>query len=252
MLPGKTPQDGMKIPCAATKTQRRLEKEKNNVWHDRPRCWPNPTRKPDHVPAFHRECWGASSNGCLGSGCEVEWKALSRGLCSPWNSPGQDTGVGSLSLLRGIFPTQGSNPGLLHCGRILYQLSHQGSPLGCVSRTICSSVIASHSSFLQEVSPQLPEIIITVHVLPFTLLKDSGVCFSFSSVSPPPKTVDWRTRFMSPLFMIRKAWRSGFQNASRAVNSGQRHVIERFAFLSVSSHSMGISPNIHLADPHLF
>ena len=36
--------------------------------------------------------------------------------CSPWNSPGQNTGVGSLSLLQGIFPTQGSNPGLLHAG----------------------------------------------------------------------------------------------------------------------------------------
>ena len=49
-------------------------------------------------------------------------------LYSPWNSPGQNTGVGSLSLLQGIFPTQGSNPGLLHCRRILYQLSHKGSP----------------------------------------------------------------------------------------------------------------------------
>ena len=45
-------------------------------------------------------------------------------LYSPWNSPGQNTGVGSLSLLQWIFPTQGSNPGLLHCRRILYQLSH--------------------------------------------------------------------------------------------------------------------------------
>ena len=89
--------------------------------------------------------------------------------CSPRNSPAQNTGVGSLSLLQGIFPTQGSNPGLpawqteslpaeppgkpknlgvgnlsllqqilptqesnqslLHCRRILYQLSHQGSPV---------------------------------------------------------------------------------------------------------------------------
>ena len=47
---------------------------------------------------------------------------------SPWNSPGQNTGVGSLSLLQGIFPTQGPNPGLPHCRQILYQLSHQGSP----------------------------------------------------------------------------------------------------------------------------
>ena len=44
----------------------------------------------------------------------------------PWNSPGQNTEVGSLSLLQGIFPTQGLNPGLPHCRRILYQLSHQG------------------------------------------------------------------------------------------------------------------------------
>ena len=44
---------------------------------------------------------------------------------SPWNSPGQNTGVGSLSLFQGIFPTQGSNPGFLHCRRILYQLCHR-------------------------------------------------------------------------------------------------------------------------------
>ena len=50
------------------------------------------------------------------------------GLYSPWNSPGQNAGVGSLSLLQGIFPTQGSNPGLQHCRRILYQLSHKGCP----------------------------------------------------------------------------------------------------------------------------
>ena len=50
------------------------------------------------------------------------------GLYSPWNSPGQNTGVGRLSLLQGIFPTQGSNPGLLHFRWILYQLSHKGSP----------------------------------------------------------------------------------------------------------------------------
>ena len=50
------------------------------------------------------------------------------GLYSPWNSPDQNTGVGSLSLLQGIFPTEGWNPGLPHCRWILYQLSHQGSP----------------------------------------------------------------------------------------------------------------------------
>ena len=47
-------------------------------------------------------------------------------LYSPQTSPGQNIGVGSL--LQGIFPTQGLNPGLLHCRQILYQLSYQGIP----------------------------------------------------------------------------------------------------------------------------
>ena len=50
------------------------------------------------------------------------------GLYSLWNSPGQNTGVGSLSLVQGIYPTWGLSPDLLHCRQILYQLSHQGSP----------------------------------------------------------------------------------------------------------------------------
>ena len=57
------------------------------------------------------------------------------GLYSLCNSPLQNTRVGSLSLLQWIFPTQGSNPGLPHCRRILYQLSHKEStiqhPYGC-------------------------------------------------------------------------------------------------------------------------
>ena len=48
--------------------------------------------------------------------------------CSPWNSLGQNTGVGSLSLLQGIFSTQELNQGVLHCRWILYRLSHQWSP----------------------------------------------------------------------------------------------------------------------------
>ena len=46
-------------------------------------------------------------------------------LC-PWNFPGKNSAVGSHSLLKGIFPIQGSNPDLPHCRRILYHLSHQG------------------------------------------------------------------------------------------------------------------------------
>ena len=61
--------------------------------------------------------------------CSVVSNSLwPHGLYSLWNSPGQNTGVDSCSLLEGIFPTQGSNSGLPHCRWILYQLSHQGSP----------------------------------------------------------------------------------------------------------------------------
>ena len=47
---------------------------------------------------------------------------------SPWNSLGQNTGMGSLSLLQVFFRTQGSSPGLTHCRWIIYKLSHKGSP----------------------------------------------------------------------------------------------------------------------------
>ena len=48
-------------------------------------------------------------------------------LLCPWNSPGQNTGVGIHSLLQGIFPTKGSNPGFPDCKWIRYHMSHQGS-----------------------------------------------------------------------------------------------------------------------------
>ena len=68
--------------------------------------------------------------------CSVMSNSLqSHGLYSSWNSPGQNTGVGSLSLFQWILPTQESNQGLLHCRWILFQLSYQGSP-GTTGSTI--------------------------------------------------------------------------------------------------------------------
>ena len=61
-------------------------------------------------------------------------------LYSPWNSPGQNTGVGSLSLLQWIFLTQESNQGLPHCRQILYQMSHKGSPFLPIYLIICLSI----------------------------------------------------------------------------------------------------------------
>ena len=88
--------------------------------------------------ACREEAWAAGVMGILG---ELEATALSTSTwklrptlcdptdCSPWNSPAQNTGVGSLSLLQWLFPTQESNQSLQYCRRILPQLSHQGSPV---------------------------------------------------------------------------------------------------------------------------
>ena len=81
--------------------------------------------------------------GDLGEHSIPKWKSVScwvmsdslwpqglyplRLLC-PWDPPGKNTGMGSHSLLQGIFPTQGMNLDLLHCRRILYHLSHHGIP----------------------------------------------------------------------------------------------------------------------------
>ena len=69
-------------------------------------------------------------------------------LCNPmgWNSPGHNTGVGSLSFLQGIFPTQGSDPDLLHCGHIHYHLSHQIKKADY--KVLCGSLIALESMHL--------------------------------------------------------------------------------------------------------
>ena len=83
-------------------------------------------------------CWLCSSQICspererisrsvVSDSLQLHELSPARLLC-PWNSAGQNTGVGSHSFLQGIFPTHGLNPGLPHCRHILYCLSHQGSP----------------------------------------------------------------------------------------------------------------------------
>ena len=65
------------------------------------------------------------------------------GVHSPWNSPGQNTGVGSHPLLQGIFPTQGSNLGLLRCRGILYQLRWGEGEVSQSCPTLCGPVDCS-------------------------------------------------------------------------------------------------------------
>ena len=79
-------------------------------------------------------------------------------LLCPWNSPGKNTGIGCHALLQGIFPTQGSSPGLLHCGQILSCLSYLGSPK-----------IISHSSSTLLLLFSLQSFV-SIYVLPIFLL----------------------------------------------------------------------------------
>ena len=78
-----------------------------------------------------RLCFCYIRNCAVGN---VKVKVTQLCLCGPmelynlWNSPGQNTEVGNLSLLQGIFATRRSNPDLPHCKGILYQMSHKGSP----------------------------------------------------------------------------------------------------------------------------
>ena len=71
-------------------------------------------------------------------------------LLCPWDFPGKDTGVGCHFLLQGIFPTQGSNLGLLHCRQIIYWPSYQESPCVCiyVCKNICIHTTSSLSIHL--------------------------------------------------------------------------------------------------------
>ena len=122
---------------------------------------------------------------------EVKWKSLSpvplwpHGLYSPWNSPGQNTGVGSLSILQVIFPTQGSVPGLPHCRRILYQLSHKGSPriLEWVAYPSSRGVFLT-----QELNRDLPHCKRILYQLSYQCLRDSLLTLHRLIQSQPPES----------------------------------------------------------------
>ena len=101
----------------------------------------------------------------LGEGridCEtgIEIYTSTRLLC-PWNSPGKNTGMGRHYLLQGSFLTQGSNLGLLHCGQILYCLSHQRNPeiytllLLLLSHFSCVQLCATPEMAAHQAPPSL-------------------------------------------------------------------------------------------------
>ena len=111
----------------------------------------------------------------------------------PWNSPGQNTGVGTCSLLQGIFPTQGSKPGLPRYRRILYQLSQQ---LSCVQLFVTPWTAACQAPLSSTISQSLIRFMSIESVKPSSHLI---LCHpSFSSC--PPSFPAWRSFLVSWLF----------------------------------------------------
>ena len=100
---------------------------------------PKGSQRVRHDRATGHAC--SESEVKVAQSCPTLWDPMDY-IYSPWNSPGQDTGVGSLSLLQGIFLTQGLNPGLPPCRGILYQLSHKG---GLHARSIPLDLYATAS-----------------------------------------------------------------------------------------------------------
>ena len=114
----------------------------------------------------------------------------SHGPYSPCNSPGRNTGVGSLFLLQVIFPIQGLNPGLLHCRWILYQLSHKGSPSN-------------------EIRPIIYEFLKRRLVNPCTSPYNAlilAVCVCVFSCVWLFETPSWTVAYQAPLSMVFSRW----------------------------------------------
>ena len=103
----------------------------------------------------------------------MKWKSLNRVWLfeTPWNSLGQNTGEGSLSLLQGIFPTKESNPGLPYWRQILYQLSHKGSP-NCVTWFIA----------VVGMKPELSSSVVIRNTFNFYTRVKSDLCITLSVV----------------------------------------------------------------------
>ena len=85
--------------------------------------------------------WSGIPNSPTESHSVTSASLLCHWLYSPWNSSAQNSELGNLSLLQGIFATQGSNPGLLHCRQILYQLSHKETPRVQESQSNSSRIV---------------------------------------------------------------------------------------------------------------
>ena len=138
------------------------------------------------------------------------------GLYSPWNSPGKNTGVGSLSLLQGIFQAQGLNPGLLHCRWVLYQMSTREALKMVVQ---FSSVTQSCSTLCDPMNRSTPGLPVHYQLLDFTQIHVHGVSDAIQPshplsspllISPIPPSVRVFTNKLTLHIRWPKYWSFGF------------------------------------------
>ena len=123
--------------------------------------------------------------------CDPMDSSLTRFL-RPWDFPGKNSGVGCHFLLQGIFPTQGLNPGLLHCRQMLYHLSHQGRCVQRAKRKAPLSLIVKYEWKMNET---------VIHVWALNPIPWKNALISVNSFFP-------NLIFCLPLILV-PSWSSG-------------------------------------------
>ena len=129
-------------------------------------------------------------------------------LESPWNSPGKNTGVGSLSLLQGIFQVQGLNPGLLHCRWVLYQMSTREAPKMVLQ---FSSVTQSCPALCDPMNRSTPGLPVHYQLPDFTQTHVHGVSDAIQPSHPlsfpsPPSPIPPSIRVFSNESTLHMRW----------------------------------------------
>ena len=116
--------------------------------------------------------------------CDPVGYSLARLLC-PWDFQGKNTGVHCCSLLWGIFLTQGSNQGLLHCRQILYCLSHWGSPIYEFTHliTYLSIHLSNHLSISTTIRPS-SHLSIQLFIWPQVYIITSTIAYHLFPILP--------------------------------------------------------------------
>ena len=101
-------------------------------------------------------------------------------LLCPWDFLGKSTGVGCHFLLQRIFPTQESNPGLLHCRQTLYHLSHQGIATGWIILCCGGCPVHCQPSQIGQPNVSRPPCLILSTSLPKS--SDFQICLQYKAV----------------------------------------------------------------------